>query len=93
MKKLVQRTCIGCNLKKNKKDLTRLVLNKNGEFFIDETGRAEGRGIYLCKNLQCLESATKSKRLEKAFNIKISDKLYEDIRGVIIEGNSKNDNN
>lgn len=93
MKKIVQRTCIGCNSKKDKKELARLVLNKNGEFYLDMTGKAEGRGIYLCKNIECLEKAAKSKRLEKAFNIKINDNLYENIRGVIIENNSKEENN
>ena len=93
MKKIVQRTCVGCNLKKEKKELLRLVFNKNNEFFIDETGKAEGRGIYLCKDINCLNKALKSKRLEKAFGIKIDDNLYEKIRGVIIEKESKKDNN
>ena len=89
MKKIVQRTCIGCNVKKDKKELSRLVLNKNGEFFLDETGKAEGRGIYICKNIECLEKAVKSKRLQKTFNLKIDENLYENIRGVIIENSSK----
>lgn len=93
MKKIVQRTCMGCNIKKDKKELVRLVLNKNGEFFLDKTGKAEGRGIYLCKNIECLEKAVKSKRLEKAFNVKINDNLYENIRGVIIENINKQENN
>ena len=90
MKKIVQRTCIGCNLKKEKKELLRLVLNKNNEFFIDKTGKAEGRGIYICNSINCLDMAVKSKRLEKSFGIKINDDLYEKIRGVIIEKENKN---
>ena len=80
-------------MKKEKKELLRLVLNKNNEFFIDETGKAQGRGIYLCNDMECVNKALKSKRLEKAFGIKIDDNLYEKIRGVIIEKESRKENN
>ena len=85
MKKIVQRTCIGCNLKKEKKELLRLVLNKKGEFFIDSTGKAEGRGTYICKNEECLEKAKKSKRLEKTFGVQFDDNLYNNLRGVVLK--------
>ena len=90
MKKIVQRTCVGCNTKKDKKELLRLVLNKNNGFFIDKTGKAEGRGIYLCNDINCLDKALKFKKIEKALGIKINDELYENIRGVIIEKENKN---
>ena len=90
MKKIIQRTCIGCNQKKDKKELVRLVLNKNNEFFLDENGKAEGRGIYICKDINCLNSAIKSKKISKLFNINISEDLFDSIRGVIIEEENKN---
>lgn len=93
MKKIVQRTCMGCNLKKEKKELIRLVFNKKGEMFVDETGKAEGRGAYICDNVNCLEKAIKTKRLERVFETKIDDKLYENIRGVIIEREDKKEHN
>ena len=93
MKKIVQRTCMGCNLKKEKKELIRLVFNKNGEMFVDRTGKAEGRGAYICDDIKCLEKAIKTKRLERVFETKIDDKLYENIRGVIIEREFKEENN
>ena len=92
MKKIVQRTCMGCNLKKDKKELIRLVFNKNKEMFVDETGKAEGRGAYICDDVKCLEKAIKTKRLERVFETKIDDKLYENIRGVIIEKEVKKEN-
>ncbi|MGL4607818.1 MAG: YlxR family protein, partial [Eubacteriaceae bacterium] len=49
MKKIPQRTCIICHSKFDKKDLLRIVLNKEGEIFYDPTGKANGRGTYLCK--------------------------------------------
>ena len=93
MKKIVQRTCMGCNLKKDKKELIRLVFNKNKEMFVDETGKAEGRGAYICDDIKCLEKAIKTKRLERVFETKIDDKFYENIRGVIIERKSQKENN
>ena len=85
MKKLPQRTCMGCNEKKDKKDLIRIVKNKNGEISIDKTGKANGRGAYICNNINCLEKAIKTKRLEKAFGTKISEEIYESLRGVIVD--------
>lgn len=84
MKKMPQRTCLGCNEKKDKKDLVRVVKNKDGEINIDKTGKMEGRGAYICNSVQCLENAIKKKRLNKTFDMNISDEIYEKLRGVII---------
>ena len=85
MKKVVQRMCIGCNEKKDKRDLIRVVLSKTGEISIDKTGKQEGRGAYICDNIECLEKAIKSKRLERSFEMKIEDEIYDKLRGVIID--------
>lgn len=85
MKKIPQRTCIGCNSQKSKKELIRVVKNKEGTISIDKTGKAEGRGAYICNNIECLEKAIKTKKLERLFEMKISDEIYENLRGVIID--------
>ena len=85
MKQKPQRTCMGCNIKKKKKDLIRIVKNKDNEISIDKTGKKEGRGAYICDNIACLEKAIKSKRIEKIFNMKISEEIYENLRGVILD--------
>ena len=85
MKNIPQRTCIGCNSQKNKKDLIRVVKNKDGVISIDKTGKANGRGAYICDNVECLEKAIKTKRLERTFETKISEEIYENLRGVIID--------
>ncbi len=85
MKKIPQRTCMGCRDKKEKKELIRIVKNKENQISIDKIGKQEGRGAYLCNNIQCLEKVIKSKRLEKALDIKISEEIYENLRGVILE--------
>lgn len=85
MKNEPQRTCMGCNEKKDKKQFIRIVKNKENEIKIDRTGKLEGRGAYLCDNVKCLEKLMKSKRLEKVFDSKISDEIYENLRGVILD--------
>lgn len=79
MKKLPKRTCIGCNEVKFKKELIRVVKNKEGEISIDKTGKANGRGAYLCDNIECLEKAIKTKRLERSFETQISKEIYDEL--------------
>lgn len=85
MKKLPQRTCIGCNAQKDKKDLIRIVKNKQGEILLDKTGKAQGRGAYICDSLECLEKAIKCNKLEKSFEMKIDRTIYEELRSKIKE--------
>ena len=85
MKNQPQRTCMGCNSKKDKKDLIRIVKNKENQISIDRTGKQEGRGAYLCDDIQCLEKVIKSKRLERILDCKISEEIYENLRGVILD--------
>lgn len=80
MKNLPKRTCIGCNEIKLKKELIRIVKNKENQIFIDKTGKANGRGAYICDNIQCLEKAIKSKRLERTFETKIDEEIYDELR-------------
>lgn len=85
MKKMPQRTCIGCNEKKDKKDFIRIVKNKENEIQIDRTGKMPGRGAYLCDNIECLNKAIKTKRLERTFEMAIEHEIYENLRGVMID--------
>ena len=86
MKKLPQRTCIGCSTKQNKQDLIRIVKNKDGQIHVDPSGKMEGRGTYICKKAECLEKAVKSKRILKYFELKIGDDTYENLKKIIIGG-------
>lgn len=85
MKRQPLRTCMGCNVKKEKKELIRIVKDKQNQITIDRTGKLEGRGAYLCDDIKCLEKVIKSKRLEKALDTKISDEIYDNLRGVILD--------
>lgn len=86
MKRLPQRTCIGCNQKKDKKDLIRIVKNKDGEVNVDPKGKLEGRGTYICKNEECLNKAIKNKRMSKIFEMEIDESIYENLRKFISGG-------
>lgn len=85
MKKIPLRTCMGCNEKKPKKELIRIVRNKEGNISIDRTGKQEGRGAYICDSTSCLDKVVKSKRLEKVLECKISEDVYNNLRGVVID--------
>ena len=54
-KKTPMRKCIGCQESKAKKDLVRVVKPKDGDIFIDPTGKSNGRGAYICRSLSCLK--------------------------------------
>ncbi len=83
MKKLPSRTCMGCNTKKLKKELIRVVKNKEGKISLDKTGKMQGRGAYICDNIECLKKAINSKRLEKCFETKIDETIYEELKNTI----------
>lgn len=85
IKKMPQRTCIGCNTKKDKKDLIRIVKDSQGNINIDRTGKMPGRGAYICDSIECLEKAIKTKRLEREFEENINEEIYQRLRGVIID--------
>lgn len=74
-KKLPLRLCIGCNAMKNKKEMIRIVKNEEG-INLDKTGKKNGRGAYLCDDVECLEKAIKSRGLERSFKMSISKEIY-----------------
>ncbi|MDF2882459.1 MAG: hypothetical protein K0R54_3016 [Clostridiaceae bacterium] len=80
IKKIPQRMCNGCMEMKPKKELIRVVKNKEGEVSIDKTGKKPGRGAYICKNIECFEKAVKARRLEKNLEVKIDEELYNKLK-------------
>ena len=85
MKKIVQRMCMGCNTKKDKRELIRIVMDKEENISVDKTGKLSGRGAYICDDINCLEKVIKTKRLERIFETKIDEDIYKNLRGVIID--------
>ena len=76
-KKIPMRKCNGCGEQKPKKELVRIVKSPEGEVSLDLTGKASGRGAYICNNADCLQKARKSHRIDKAFEMAIPDEVYE----------------
>lgn len=78
-KKVPMRTCVITGEKLEKKDLLRVVRNNEGNVFVDDTHKANGRGAYLKKDKEVIEKARKTKALERHLEVKISDEVYEQL--------------
>ena len=76
-KKIPMRRCTGCGEQKPKKELVRVVKTPDGEILLDLTGKASGRGAYICNNAECLKKARKSKRIDRTFEMTIPDEVYK----------------
>lgn len=84
-RKIPLRKCIGCGEMKDKRELVRIVRNKEGEISVDLMGKKPGRGAYICKCIECLDMAQKAKRLERAFSTKIEPEIYDAMRRSLSE--------
>ena len=82
-KKIPMRSCVVSKEKLPKQELIRIVKNKDNEIFVDTTGKQNGRGIYLKKDLEVLEKAKKSKIMDKLLESKIEDSIYEELENII----------
>lgn len=77
------RTCVVTKEQFPKQELLRIVRDKEGNVTVDETGKANGRGAYIKKDLEVLEKAKKTKILERKLECNIEESLYEEIKNII----------
>ncbi|MBP7344457.1 MAG: YlxR family protein [Clostridia bacterium] len=82
-KKIPMRMCLSCRIMKPKKELIRIVLSEDNKALVDLTGKRNGRGAYICDDLQCLIKARKAKSIERTFSILIDDNIYNDLEEYI----------
>lgn len=82
-KNIPLRKCIGCGENKPKKELVRIVKNKDKEVKVDLTGKLNGRGSYICNDVNCFDLAQKNNRISKSLEINISKDIYEELKNVI----------
>lgn len=82
-KKVPLRKCITCGESKEKKDLIRIVRDKDRNIIIDTTGRVSGRGAYICINNNCFEKAEKTRKLSRTLESEIPNHIYEDLKDAI----------
>ena len=75
-RKIPMRMCVGCREMKPKMTLTRVVKPQEGDAHIDRTGKAQGRGAYVCGQIECLRKAKKSRALERALEAQIDDAVF-----------------
>ena len=87
MKKVPLRTCVVSHEKCEKKDLLRVVRTPLGEVVYDSTGKLNGKGAYLKKSIEVINKAKKTKILEKALGVSISDEVYDNFERIINETN------
>ena len=79
VKKVPMRTCVITHEKLEKRDLLRVVRDNEGNVFVDDTGKANGRGAYDKKDKEVIEKARKSKALERHLEVKIEDNIYDEL--------------
>ena len=82
-KKVPVRMCIACREGRPKKELVRVVA-ADGVLNPDETGKAHGRGAYLCSNVECLDKARKIKAFERSLETPLNEDAYNAIKRVIL---------
>lgn len=72
-KHIPQRTCVVCRTVRPKRELIRIVRTPDGQVVIDERGKQNGRGAYLCAQAVCWDAALSKKRLSAALNVALGD--------------------
>lgn len=82
-KKIPMRTCVITKEKYPKKELIRVVRDNIGKVSVDETGKANGRGAYLKKDLEVVDMARKTKALEKYLEVLVPEEVYEELENII----------
>jgi uncharacterized protein len=76
--------CVACRENVEKKLLVRIVKVSENELKVDETGKMNGRGAYICPEIACLEKAKKINSLGRALGVQMTDTLYDEIKRVIL---------
>ena len=85
-KKIPQRQCMGCRERKAKKEMIRVVRGTDGVVSLDFGGKLNGRGAYLCPDLECLKKAQKSKSLERSLEVPIPEEVYARLQKEMEDG-------
>ena len=77
--------CLSCREMTPKKQLLRIVKNAEGNIFVDDTFKANGRGAYLCKSKECIQKCIKQKMLNKQFECAVDAEVYEALEKIANE--------
>ena len=74
-KKIPQRQCMGCRARRAKRELIRVVRGTDGSVSLDFSGKAPGRGAYICPDPECLKKALRSKALDRSLEVTIPEEV------------------
>lgn len=77
VKKKPERRCAGCSEHREKNELIRVVRSPDGQVSLDFTGKASGRGVYICRDAACLKKARKARRFETSLKVEIPTEVFE----------------
>ena len=83
MKKIPMRSCVVTGEKCEKKELIRVVRDNTGKVFIDSTGKSNGRGAYLKKDIEVINKAKKNKILDRRLEVEVPANIYEELEKMI----------
>ena len=75
VRKMPQRTCVGCGKVTDKRSLVRIVRTPEGDVAVDPTGKRSGRGAYVCAARECLQRAVRSGKLSKALEAEVPEDM------------------
>lgn len=89
-KKTPMRRCVGCMESKPKMSMLRIVADANGDVIIDKSGKANGRGIYLCPDVDCYAIARKKKAIGRNLDINLSEEQQEKLFLELLNYEKKN---
>jgi predicted RNA-binding protein YlxR (DUF448 family) len=78
---------MGCRERKAKRDMIRVVRCTDGEVRLDFSGKLNGRGAYICPDIQCLKKAQKARSLERSLEVPIPEEVYERLFGEMEDSN------
>ncbi len=79
IKKIPLRQCVACRQLKPKKEMLRIVKNSEGKVFLDFSGKAAGRGAYICDDPECIKKLRKARLINKVFSCEVGDEVYSAI--------------
>lgn len=86
MKKVPLRKCLATAEQLPKKELVRIVRDKEGNVTVDTTGRANGRGAYIKRSIEAVDKAEKTHVLDRALEVKVPAEIYQELRNLITNG-------
>lgn len=80
IKRIPERKCCGCGLVRPGKEMIRVVRTPDGNVVIDDTGRQNGRGAYICRDADCISKSEKKNSIGRSLKTETDKALYEELK-------------